>query len=79
MVLQYMKVVTERLQRAYKKHNIQLFCKARYTIRNAVVHLKDPLDLDEKCEVVCECKCEESGQLYVHICGGIPRGDSAGT
>ena len=42
VVLPYMKGVTERLQRAYKQqHNIQLFCKARYTIRNAVVHPKD--------------------------------------
>ena len=30
-VLPYMKGVTARLQRAYKQHNIQLICKARYT------------------------------------------------
>ena len=35
--LPYMKWVVERLQRAYNKHDIQLFCKARYTIRNVVV------------------------------------------
>ena len=44
VVLSYVKGVMERLQRAYKQHNIQLFCKAGYTIRNAVVCLKDPLD-----------------------------------
>ena len=48
VVLPYMKGVTERLQKAYKQHNIQLFCKAGYAIRNAVVHPKDPLDLEEK-------------------------------
>ena len=39
VLLLYTKGAMERMQRAYKKHNIQLFCKARYTIRNAVVHL----------------------------------------
>ena len=60
-----MKDVIERLQRAYKQHNIQLSCKAGYTIQNAVVHPKDPLDPGEKCCVIYECKCEEFGELYV--------------
>ena len=34
VVLLYMKRVTERLQRDYKQHNIQLFCNAGYTIRS---------------------------------------------
>ena len=54
----------ERLQRAYKQH-IKLFCKAGYTIRNLVIHSKDPLDPEEKCGVVYECKYEECGQLYM--------------
>ena len=57
--------VMERLQRVYQNHNIHLLCKARYTIRNVVLHLNDPLDLEEKCGMVYECKCEECGQLYV--------------
>ena len=56
VVLPYMKGVTERLQRAYKEHNIQLFCNSGYTIRNVVVHLKDPLDPGGKCSVIYECK-----------------------
>ena len=32
VVLPYMKGVTDRLHRAYKQHNIKLFCKAGYTI-----------------------------------------------
>ena len=44
VVLLYMKGVTERLQKAYKQHNIQLVWKAGYTIRNVVVYPKDPLD-----------------------------------
>ena len=65
MLLPYMKGVTERLQRAYQQHNIRLFCKARYTIQNAVVCLKDPLGPEEKCVVIYECKCDDCGQLYV--------------
>ena len=59
-----MKGVTERLYRAYKQHNIQLFCKAGYTIQN-VVHPKDPLDMEKKCSVIYEIKCEECGELYL--------------
>ena len=44
--------IIERLQRAFKQHNIQLFYKAVDTIRNAVVWPKDPLDPEEKCGVV---------------------------
>ena len=54
-----MKGIMKRLQRTYQKHNIQLFFKAGYTIRNAVLCTKDPLDLEEKCRVVY--KCEEFG------------------
>ena len=50
VVLLYMKSVMERLQTVYKKHDIRLFCKAWYTIKNVVVCLKgDPMDLEEKC------------------------------
>ena len=59
VVLLYMKGVMERLQRAYEQHNIPLFCKARYTIRNAIICPQDSLDLEEKCGVVFEGKCEE--------------------
>ena len=51
-------------KRAYKKHKLQLFCKAGFTIRNVVAHLKDPLDPGEKCSVVYKCKYEECRQLY---------------
>ena len=54
VVLLYIKGVMESLQRAYKQYNVQLFCKAGYTIRNAVVCLKDTLDLEEKCGVIYE-------------------------
>ena len=65
VVLPYMKGMTERLQRAYKKHNISLYSKAGFTIRNALVSPKDPLDHSERCGVIYECACDVCGERYV--------------
>ena len=54
LVLLYLKDVTERLQRAYKQHSIKLFCKARNTIRSAVVFPKDPLDQEDFVLMWCD-------------------------
>ena len=35
--LPYMKGITERLQGAFRKHNIALYAKASFTIRNTVL------------------------------------------
>ena len=64
-VVPYVKGVTERLQRVFKKHGICLYPKAGYTIRNAVVRPKDPLDTVEQCGVVYQCACEVCGESYV--------------
>ena len=60
-----MKGITKRLQRAFRKHDIALYAKAGFTIRNAVVSPKDPLDLGEQCEVIYKCACDVCGGLYV--------------
>ena len=44
-VLPYMKGVTERIQRAFKKYEIRLYSKAGNVIRNAVVIPKDLRDM----------------------------------
>jgi len=64
-VLPYMKGVSERLQRAYRKHGISMYSKAGYTVRNAVVRPKDPLDNDEQCGVIYECGCDNCGDKYI--------------
>ena len=61
----YVRGVTERLQRVFKKHGISLYPKAGYTIRNAVVRPKDPLDTAEQCGVVYQCECEVCGERYI--------------
>ena len=57
--------VNERLKRVFKKHGISLYPKAGYTIKNAVVRPKDPLDTNEQCGVVYQCACEVCGESYV--------------
>mgnify|MGYP001824971233 CR=1 FL=1 len=64
-VVPYVKGVTERLQRVFKKHGISLYPKAGFTIKNAVVRPKDPLDTNEQCGVVYQCACEVCGESYV--------------
>ena len=41
-VISYMKNIAERRQRAFWKHDIALYVKAGFTIRNAVVSPKGP-------------------------------------
>ena len=69
VVLLYTKGSLRGYKEPIKKHNIQLFCKARYTIRNTIRNVvvcpNDPLDPAEKCGVVYKCKCEACVQLYV--------------
>ena len=65
VVLSYVKGVTERLKQTLAKHNVSLYSKPGYTLRNALVKPKDPLDDMEKCGVIYKVGCEECGQVYV--------------
>ena len=47
-VLPYMKGITDRLQRAFKKHDILLYAKTGFTIRNVVVSPRDRLNLGQQ-------------------------------
>ncbi|CAH1267006.1 Hypp3654 [Branchiostoma lanceolatum] len=64
-VLPYIKGVSERLKRAYAKHNVSLFSKPGYTLRNALVRPKDPLVPSERCGVIYKISCEQCGEVYV--------------
>ena len=57
-VLPYMKGLTERLQRAYRKHNVNLYSKAGFIVRSVVISRKDPLDTEEQCGVIYKCECD---------------------
>ena len=60
-----MKGITERLQRAFRNHNIALYAKAGFTISNAMMSPKDPFDVGEQCGVIYERACDVCGELYV--------------
>ena len=64
-VLPYMKGTIERLQRVFRKHNVQLFSKAGYTIRNALVSPKDKLSDGEQCGIIYKYKCQVCEDTYV--------------
>ena len=53
-----MKGHTERLQRAFKKHIVKLYSKARYIVSEAVMTPKDPWDMETQGGVICECACD---------------------
>ncbi|XP_078682439.1 uncharacterized protein LOC144916914 [Branchiostoma floridae x Branchiostoma belcheri] len=65
VVLPYIHGVTERLKRVYAKHNVSLYSKPGFTLRNALVRPKDPLAPGEKCGVIYKIKCEECGEVYI--------------
>ena len=60
-----MQGVAERLQRAFRKHDISLYAKASFTLRNAVVSPKDSLDIGEQYGVIYECAYDVCGELYL--------------
>ncbi|KAI8509507.1 hypothetical protein Bbelb_133550 [Branchiostoma belcheri] len=65
LVLPYIHGVTERLKRVYAKHNVSLYSKPGFTLRNPLVRPNDPLAPSEKCGVIYKIKCEECGEVYV--------------
>ena len=64
-MLPYIQGVTECIQRDFNKHDIMLYSKAGYAIRNAEVSPKDPIDMCDQCGVVYECGYEVCGKKYV--------------
>ena len=58
-------------QRAFRKHDIVLYAKAGFTIRNAVVSPRDHIDTNRQCGVIYGCACDVCSVLYV----GGGRGD----
>ncbi|KAI8507128.1 hypothetical protein Bbelb_155670 [Branchiostoma belcheri] len=65
LVLPYIYGVTERLKRVYAEHNVSLYSKPGFTLRNALVRPNDPLAPGEKYGVIYKIKCEECGEVYV--------------
>ena len=65
VVIPYIKGVTEKLQRVYKKHNIATSVKPLRTIRNILVHPKDKIDKEKKSGVVFRIKCKNCNDSHI--------------
>ena len=51
-VLPYLKSVMEHIQQAFKKHDIKMYSKEGYTVRNSVVSPNYSHDMCEQCGVI---------------------------
>ena len=54
VVITYIQGVSERLQRVYKRYNIQTAMKPVNTFKSLLVHAKDKLDQLQTCKCVYE-------------------------
>ena len=65
LVLPYIKWVSEKLHRIYRKHNITLCSKPGRTIRQALIAPKDPVDMLDKCGVIYNIDCGSCPDNYI--------------
>ena len=61
----YVKSLSEQLQRVFRKHNIQLYHQPWNTLRQKLVHPKDQLDIEKKCDVIYHMECPDCNLTYV--------------
>ena len=63
--LPFIKGVSEPLERIFKKHGIKTYHKPMNTLRQHLVHPKDPTQKEKKAGVIYEVKCETCSRLYI--------------
>ena len=61
VVLPYVKELSERLRRVFGGYGIQTHLKPQNTLRQLVVHPKDPTSPSRACGVVCHIPCQGTG------------------
>ncbi|KAK7915480.1 hypothetical protein WMY93_011241 [Mugilogobius chulae] len=65
ITLPYIRGLTERIQRAMKKHNIHTAVKPYRNIRQLLVHPKDRIENHQKCNVIYEIPCKSCKKTYI--------------
>ena len=65
VTLPYIRGVTERIQRTMRKHNIQTPIKPHTKLRQLLVHPKDKIDQQNKCNVIYEIPCRSCNKTYI--------------
>ena len=61
----YIKGISERLQRAFKSHEVTLVHKPVNSLRSQLVHVKDKTENFKKCGTVYHIHCEQCDKDYV--------------
>lgn len=65
VVLPYVRGITERIQRVMQKHRIGTPVKPHIKLRQCLVHPKDQVEPDKKCDVVYEIPCLSCNKSYI--------------
>ena len=65
VVIPYMNRLSERIQRVYKKHNVEAAIKPHSTLRNLLVHPKDKREKLQCSNVIYEIGCKNCDHSYV--------------
>lgn len=65
VTLPYIRGITEPLQRAMRKYNINTVVKPYTKLRQLLVHPKDKIEQDKKCNVIYEIPCKSCNKTYV--------------
>ncbi len=60
VTLPYIRGVTERIQRTMKKYNINTPVKPRTKLRQILVHPKDKIEENSKCNVIYDIPCQSN-------------------
>jgi hypothetical protein len=60
----YVQGVSERLKRVFDKHGVRVYHKPVNTIRQQLVHPKDP-PIENKCGVIYKIKCDNCEHKYI--------------
>ncbi|XP_060794656.1 uncharacterized protein LOC132897207 isoform X1 [Neoarius graeffei] len=65
VTLPYIRGITERIQRAMRKHNINTPVKPHTTLRQILVHPKDRIHPDNRCNTIYEIPCQLCNKTYI--------------
>ena len=65
VTLPYIRGITERIQRAMQKHRISTPVRPHLKLRQILVHPKDQIPPDKKCDVIYEIPCLTCNKTYI--------------
>jgi hypothetical protein len=61
----YIQGLSEHLQRVFKKHNVSIYHRPWNTLRQTLVHPKDRVEIEHKCDVVYQITWPDCNSVYI--------------